>query len=170
MGKSNHGQVKSDTEVVVTGGKVLQHLGVAGWLFRDEVAPCVQLIFKSSTKSLEIPSSQAAVVQLLSRVQRFFNPMDCSPPGSSAPGILQARILEWVAISFSRGSSQPRDQTRVSYTGRQILYRRATWEATLKVKGKTKGQLSPSTSPRDKPGCCNEDPMCMCVLSCFSRV
>ena len=35
-------------------------------------------------------------------------PMDCSPPGSSAHGIFQARILEWVAISFSRGSSQPR--------------------------------------------------------------
>ena len=40
--------------------------------------------------------------------------MDCSPPGSSVHGILQARILEWVAISFSRGSSQPRDQTWVS--------------------------------------------------------
>ena len=36
--------------------------------------------------------------------------MDCSPPGSSVHGILQARILEWVAISFSRGASQPRDQ------------------------------------------------------------
>ena len=40
-------------------------------------------------------------------------PMDCSPPGSSVRGILQARILEWVAISFSRGSSQHRDQTWV---------------------------------------------------------
>ena len=39
--------------------------------------------------------------------------MDCSPPGSSVHGISQARILEWVAISFSRGSSQPRDQTQV---------------------------------------------------------
>ena len=38
------------------------------------------------------------------------NPMNCSPPGSSVHGILQARILEWVAISFSRGSSQPRVQ------------------------------------------------------------
>ena len=38
----------------------------------------------------------------------------CSPPGSSAHGILQARILEWVAIHFSRGLSQPRDRTRVS--------------------------------------------------------
>ena len=41
--------------------------------------------------------------------------MDCSPPGSSVNGILQARILEWVAISFSRGSSQPRNRTWVSY-------------------------------------------------------
>ena len=41
------------------------------------------------------------------------DPRDCSTPGSSAHGILQARILEWVAISFSRGSSQPRDQTQV---------------------------------------------------------
>ena len=44
------------------------------------------------------------------------NPMDRSPPGSSLHGILQARILKWVAISFSRGSSQSRDQTRVSCT------------------------------------------------------
>ena len=43
------------------------------------------------------------------------DPVDCSPPGSSAHGILQARVLEWVAISFSRGSSRPRDQTQVSH-------------------------------------------------------
>ena len=41
--------------------------------------------------------------------------MDCSPPGSSVHGILQARILEWVAMPSSRGSSQPRDQTQVSH-------------------------------------------------------
>ena len=41
--------------------------------------------------------------------------MDCSLPGPSVHGILQASILEWVAISFSRGSSRPRDQTHVSY-------------------------------------------------------
>ena len=39
----------------------------------------------------------------------FCDPMHCSPPGPSVHGIFQARILEWVAISFSRGSSQPRD-------------------------------------------------------------
>ena len=44
------------------------------------------------------------------------DPMDCSLPGSSIHGIFQARVLEYGAISFSRGSSQPRDQTRVSHT------------------------------------------------------
>ena len=51
--------------------------------------------------------------------------MDCSPPGSSDYGLLQARILEWVAMPSSRGSSQPRDQTQIYYdccTGRQVLY------------------------------------------------
>ena len=42
------------------------------------------------------------------------NPMDCGLPGSSVHRIFQARILEWIATSFSRESSQPRDQTRVS--------------------------------------------------------
>ena len=56
--------------------------------------------------------------QSLSHVQ-LCNPMDCSPPRSSDHGILRARILEWVAIFFSRGSSRPRDQTWVScLTGR----------------------------------------------------
>ena len=41
------------------------------------------------------------------------DPMDCSPPGSSVHGIRQARILEWVVMHFSKGSSQPRDQTQV---------------------------------------------------------
>ena len=59
--------------------------------------------------------------------------MDYSPPGSSAHGIFQARILEWVAISYSRGSSQPRDHTRVSCVGRRILYHWTTWEATQLV-------------------------------------
>ena len=59
------------------------------------------------------------------------HPMDCSPPGFSVHGIVQARILEWVAISSSRGSSQPRDWTCTSCIGRRILYHWATWEATV---------------------------------------
>ena len=43
------------------------------------------------------------------------SPMNCSPPDSSVHGIFQARILEWVAIPFSQGSSRPRDQTQVSH-------------------------------------------------------
>ena len=54
------------------------------------------------------------------------DPLDYSPPGSSVHGILQDRILEWVAIPFSRGSCWARDQTRVSCTGRWILYHQAT--------------------------------------------
>ena len=49
------------------------------------------------------------------------DPTDCSLPGSSVHGISQARIMKWAAISFSRVSSQPRDQTQVSYFGRRIL-------------------------------------------------
>ena len=49
-------------------------------------------------------------------------PIDWSPPGSTVHEIFQARILEWVAISFSRGSSQPRVRTHVSCVGRRILY------------------------------------------------
>ena len=50
----------------------------------------------------------------------LFDPMGCSLPASSIHGIFQARILEWVATSFSRGSSQPRDQTCISCIGREI--------------------------------------------------
>ena len=57
------------------------------------------------------------------------DPMDCSPLGSSVHGISQERILEWVAISFSRGSSWPRDWPCVSCIGRQVLYRWAPREA-----------------------------------------
>ena len=62
--------------------------------------------------------------------------MDCSLPGSSLRGISQARILGWVAISFSRESSQPRDRTRASCIDRRMFYDLATrktsqylWEA-----------------------------------------
>ena len=64
------------------------------------------------------------------------NPMNCSPLGSSVHGIFQARILKWVAISFSRGPSWPRDWTQVSCIScidRQVLYHSATWETLSKL-------------------------------------
>ena len=57
------------------------------------------------------------------------DPINCSPLGSSVLGILQARILEWVAILISRGSSQPRDQTQVFHTAGRFLTSWATREA-----------------------------------------
>ena len=59
------------------------------------------------------------------------DPMDCILPGSSIHGIFQAIVLEWIAISFSRGSSQPRDRTRVS----RIVDRRFTVWATRAAEG-----------------------------------
>ena len=75
-------------------------------------APCLserpklcppRLVFSPHNPSLGV----AGVLQSLSQAQLFCNPMDCGPPGSPVHGILQARILEWVAMSFSRGSLQP---------------------------------------------------------------
>ena len=51
----------------------------------------------------------------------FCDPWDCSLPDSSVQGILQARILEWVVIPFSRGSYRPRDQTQVSYIAHRFI-------------------------------------------------
>ena len=63
--------------------------------------------------------------KLLQSCQTLCNPINCSPPGSSAHGFLQARILQGVAMPSSRGSSQPRDQIHVSYVScidRRVLY------------------------------------------------
>ena len=89
-------------------------------------------------------------------------PMDCSPPGSSVHGILQARILKWVVISSSRGSSRPRDQTHVSCVsciGRWILYHWATWEALVSESHSVvsesswlHGLYSPCNSPGQNTG------------------
>ena len=59
----------------------------------------------------------------------LWDPTDCSPPGSSDQEVIQARILEWVAISSSRESSQSRDRTHILCIGRRILYHSAMWEA-----------------------------------------
>ena len=62
------------------------------------------------------------------------NPLYCSPPGSSVHGIFQARILEWVAISSSRGSSRPRDWTWVSFIAGRFFTIWATREAQFLFK------------------------------------
>ena len=100
--------------------------------------------------------------------QTLCTPMDCSRTRSSVHGISQARILEWVAISFSMGSSPPSDGTCVSWIGRRILYHWATREAPQKSRRPPRGQavlrrqasvhsLAPSTrdeKPRGPPEAC----------------
>ena len=86
--------------------------------------------------SLQIESSVPFSPCMLSHFSRVWlcDPMDCSPPGFSVHGILQSRILEWVAIPSSRGSSWLVDWTRVSYVtcvGSGLLPTRATWEVPL---------------------------------------
>ena len=72
------------------------------------------------------------------------DPMRCSPPGSSVHGTLQARILEWVATPFSRGSSWPGDRTQISCTAGRLFTIWATREAP-KCWGRTLSLLSPSS-------------------------
>ena len=67
---------------------------------------------KNGIRAALIQPSQSEVSQLC---PTLCDPVNCSLPGSSVHGVLQARILEWVAISISRGSSWPRDRTRVSH-------------------------------------------------------
>ena len=70
---------------------------------------------------------------MLSQVQ-LFNPMGHSLPGSSVHWISQARIMEWVAISFSRGFSQPRDETHVSCIAGGFFTNCAIWEEVIRLK------------------------------------
>ena len=81
----------------------------------------------------------------------LYNPMDCSPPDSSVHGILQAKILEWIAL-FSRESSQPQDRTHVSYVfciGRWVLYNSVTWKAPVNRSHAHQG--GPGSSPWMEP-------------------
>ena len=69
--------------------------------------------------------SLVCVCYIASVISDSLNPVDCNPPGSSVHGILQARILKWVVMPSSRGSSQPKDQTCFSYVSwisRWVLY------------------------------------------------
>ena len=97
---------------IVSGQRIVQIQSVQMWLDVQDVAWKLQVL----------------VAQLC---PTLCDPVDCSLPGSSVHGILQARILEWVAIPFSRGSSQPRDWTWSSciagrhftlWAAREVLY------------------------------------------------
>ena len=80
---------------------------------------------------VETSSHEKVKVLITQSYPILCNPMDCSPPGSSVHGILQARILERIAIPFSRGSFQPRDQTQISHFAGGFFTDQAIREAVL---------------------------------------
>ena len=93
------------------------HDGLRGTLRRETLVGTSHSASWSRPHFQGLPCSKCTSISLFSCEvvsDSFVTPVDCSLPGSSARGISQARILEWVAISSSRGSSRPRDRTQVS--------------------------------------------------------
>ena len=112
-------------------------------------------IIKTSQERLKVLAAQLCPI--------LCNPMNCSPPGSFLHGILQARILEWVAIAFSRASSRPRDQTWVScIVGRFFT---ACYGASVVSNSGRPHRRQPTRLPRpwDSPGK-NTGVGCHCLL------
>ena len=114
-----------------------------GALMRPKLEVCICFRFMSVLKRLSGSSSVLVcfldkvstigvlMIKSLRSCQTLCYPMDCSRPGSSVRGILQAGALEWVAMPSSRGSFLPRDGTQVSCIAGSFFTTSATWEAPL---------------------------------------
>ena len=101
-----------------------------------------RILVGSLTQDTSVPLPDACVhaCSVAQSCVTLYDPMDYSLSGSSLLGIVQAWTLEWVAMPFSRGSSQPRNWNRiswVSYSGRQIIYHWATGRASWYVSEET---------------------------------
>ena len=86
------------------------------------------------TKKMEciyLPPHPLVSVLVIQSCLTLCDPMDCSSPGSSVHGVIQAKILEWVAISFSKGSSRPKDGTQISCTAGRFFTIWAAREAHI---------------------------------------
>ena len=94
-----------------------------------------------------------------------WDPTDCSPPGSSVHGIFQARILEWIAISFSRGSSWPRNWTQVSCIAGRFFTDWAMREARSRARRSNQSILKEIS-----PGCSLEGLMLKLKLQYFGHL
>ena len=112
-----------------------------GYRVQKDTHTCEHLIYAkdgTAEKWIKICSFKKSVgsiseekVTVTQSCTTLCDPMGCSPPEFSVHWIYQARILEWVAISFSRASSRPGHWTRISWIGRQIPYHWATREGTV---------------------------------------
>ena len=105
-------------------------VGYSPWGYREsDTTEWLTLSLFSWRKKGEMTTWWKSKREVAQSFPTLCNPMDCSPPGSSVHGILQARILEWVAISFSRESSRPRDWIQVSRIAGRCFNLWATREA-----------------------------------------
>ena len=95
------------THDFILDGFINLYVVVASVIYREHICVCIEYLRACCVASV---------------VSTLCNPMDYSPAGFSVHGILQARLLEWVAMPSSRRSSQPRDQTHVSCIGKHVLY------------------------------------------------
>ena len=115
-----------ENAVTLVQGKLVSQKGeIMGTGRKGKV--CLRLAGRGARGFPGVSDSKKVKVLVAQSCPALCNPMDCSPPGSSVHGILQARRLEWVAMPFSRGSSLPRDRTQGLNPGlshcRQILER-----------------------------------------------
>ena len=120
-------------------------MGLLTILFKKHQIPfqTFSVVIPSDWRVIQPPPNMTKILHTLSKVVKVLvaqscptlcNPMDCSLPSSSAHGILQAKILEWVSISFSRGSSQLRDRTWVCCMAGRFFTIWATKEAHTPLK------------------------------------
>ena len=96
--------------------------------YQADFAGLTNVLLERSSFLCSVPA------HLLRSCPTLYNPMDCNPQGSPVHGILQARILEWVAMPSSRGSSWPRNRIHISCIADRFSTHWATWE-TLKNTG-----------------------------------
>ena len=87
---------------------------VTPWTVAYQAPPSMGFSRQEYWSAVPLSSLSESESEVTHSCPTLCNPMDCSLPGSSLHGILQARVLKWVAISFSRGSSRPRKRTQVS--------------------------------------------------------
>ena len=111
------------------------HLRWKSCFVQDHVNLPVQQGMERSLRDPEVlslvDSTLCVDARSLQSCPTLCNPMDCSPPGSSVHGILQARILDWVAMPSSRGSFWPEDWTCISCIAGRFFTHWATWEVEI---------------------------------------
>ena len=127
---------KADQERLIFNSSFCSSLAFGGSWFHAEFKFRLPALLEPKASSLHLKIQTSWLLRcVLGSVAQLclilYDPTDCSPPGSSVHRICLARILEWIAISSTRGSSPPRDQTGASCIGRWILYHWVTWEAWL---------------------------------------